>query len=169
VVETKIPMQLEIFLYKMYNECPSPKPYFVLLFGDGTYDYRNISGNAKNFIPQFEKPETNGSYDAIQTFNTDDAFVRIDNNDIPDLAIGRLPINNIDEAEAAVDKIIFYERNSQPGLWQIKTTLIADDPARPNDNEPFHITDTENYLVPNLPKSSLLNKIYLTEYPRKTE
>ncbi len=153
----------------MYNECPSPKPYFVLLFGDGTYDYRNISGNAKNFIPQFEKPETNGSYDAIQTFNTDDAFVRIDNNDIPDLAIGRLPINNIDEAEAAVDKIIFYERNSQPGLWQIKTTLIADDPARPNDNEPFHITDTENYLVPNLPKSSLLNKIYLTEYPRKTE
>jgi len=163
----KDPYAIRNFLYKMYNECPSPKPYFVLLFGDGTYDYRNISGNAKNFIPQFEKPETNGSYDAIQTFNTDDAFVRIDNNDIPDLAIGRLPVNNIDEAEAAVDKIIFYERNSQPGLWQIKTTLIADDPARPNDNEPFHITDTENYLVPNLPKSSLLNKIYLTEYPEK--
>ncbi len=163
----KDPYAIRNFLNKMYTESPSPKPYYVLLFGDGTYDYKNISGNAKNFIPQFEKPESNGNYNSIQNYNTDDAFVRIDNNNIPDLAIGRLPINSIEEAEAAVNKIISYERNSKPGLWQIKTTLIADDPARPNDNEPFHITDTENYLVPNLPKSSLLNKIYLTEYPEK--
>ncbi|MEA1986917.1 MAG: type IX secretion system sortase PorU [Candidatus Marinimicrobia bacterium] len=161
----KDPYAIRNFLNKMYNECPAPKPYFVLLFGDATYDYRNISGDAKNFVPQFEKPESNGDYKALEgNYNSDDFFVKLDNNSTPDLAIGRLPVNSVEEAEYAVDKIITYENNSSPGLWQIRATIIGDDPARPFDNEPYHITDNENYIIPKLPKTSLLNKIYLTEY-----
>jgi hypothetical protein len=50
---------------------------------------------------------------------------------IPDVLIGRLPVNTISEANAAVTKIIGYEQSSLQG-WEDHVTFVADnvpDPA----------------------------------------
>ncbi len=46
---------------------------------------------------------------------------------IPDLAFGRITARNLDEANTYIDKIIYYENNSERGNWRNLITLVADD------------------------------------------
>lgn len=157
------PHAIRNLLYDMSIRAPDPSPYYLLLFGDGDYDYRNISGKSKIFVPQY--CITTGSI--IHTRNTDDPFVYLssDTDNTPDMAVGRIPSNSLKEADNYVDKLISYENREVTGDWQMRVTLIADDPTNPWPNEPEFIRDTENTILPTFPKAFKINKIYLTEFP----
>jgi hypothetical protein len=157
------PLAIRNYLYDLYHNAPLPRLRYAIFFGDGTYDYRNISGIAKNFIPQYEISE--GSIH--HTRNTDDPFVYLSggNDNTIDLATGRFPVNTIAEANNIVQKIIDYETRKYGGIWQSGITLVADDPTDPDVNYPAFINNTEKEILPLFPASSHFNKIYLTEYP----
>jgi len=161
------PYAIRNFLLDLYrhhgNPDPASPPRFVLLLGDGSYDYKNITGQAKNFVPQFEISEGH----IYHTRNTEDPFVYLssDNDLTVDMAVGRLAVNSVAEAAAIVDKIISYENREYPGKWQGHITLVADDPTDPDDNYPNFINNTEGVIQSQFPKSLLRNKIYLTEFP----
>jgi hypothetical protein len=157
------PHAIRNLLYDLSVRAPEPSPYYLLLFGDGDYDYRNISGKSKIFVPQY--CITAGSI--IHTRNTDDPFVYLssDTDKTPDMAVGRIPSNSLKEANDYVDKLIAYETRQVTGDWQMRVTLIADDPTNPWPNEPEFIRDTENTVLPTFPKAFKINKIYLTEFP----
>ncbi|MCU0643290.1 MAG: C25 family cysteine peptidase, partial [bacterium] len=74
----------------------SMQPRYVLLLGDGDYDYKNIiSPNDPNWIPPFETSEPN----ELSSRARDDWFVCVAGNDnLMDLAIGRIPARNPDQA-----------------------------------------------------------------------
>ena len=99
-------------------------PEYVLFFGSGNYDYKDILGYHTNFLPPYETSE---SLRELYTWTTDDFFVNLDSDQKIDLASGRLTVKNIDQANQAVDKIINYETNSEKGTWQNLITLVADD------------------------------------------
>ncbi len=136
---------------------------YVLLFGDGSYDYRNISGKAQNYIPQFEI----SAWDINDTRNSEDPFVYLSSNttNTVDYPLGRLPVNSAKEAADVVDKIISYETRTQQGDWQARVTLVADDPTDPDVNNTDFILDTENKIAPLFPQGVIRNKLYLTEFP----
>ncbi|MDD3807028.1 MAG: type IX secretion system sortase PorU, partial [Candidatus Marinimicrobia bacterium] len=157
------PHAIRNLLFDMNQRAPQPSPFYLVLFGDGDYDYRNISGKSKIFVPQYEISA--GSI--IHTRNTDDPFVYLSNDtdNTPDMAVGRIPVNSVDEARNYVNKLIAYETRLTQGDWQMLATLVADDPTNPWPNEPEFIKDSENKILPVLPKAMKINKIYLTEFP----
>lgn len=131
-------------------------PTWVLLVGDGDYDYRNIESSAeKNWIPPYEN----------RGVCSDDWFVSFWGNDLS-MAIGRMPVRSEWEAEVVVGKIIQYETDSEFGIWRNTVTLVADDEKAPdNPNEHEHTRDTEYLAEDVFPESFDLKKIYLVEYP----
>ncbi len=158
------PSAIRDFLKFAYDNWQT-KPFYVLLFGDGTYDYYNVTKRSNNFIPAYETEE---SLYEISSYPTDDFYARISGNDIkPDLALGRLCIQNTDDAKNVVDKIITYETQSDKGLWRNTVTLVADDgPAGTgNDDGSLHTAQSEILSRNKVPKFFDQNKIYLAMYP----
>lgn len=137
-----------------------PAPFFALLMGDGTYDYKNNSGTSSgNWIPAFQ--------DGDSTY--DEWYVRVAGDDIlPDMAIGRLPVQTAAEADGVVAKLISYDREPHVGTWQSRMLVVADDldnPEHPLNVEAMFLIDSE-YLARNLlPKELDLRKLYLAQFP----
>ena len=88
------------FAEMIYNRTDRFK--YLLLFGDGSFDHRNIEELGKDFIPTFETSE---SYNPINSFPSDDYYGLLDegegsitNNDQLDISVGRIPVNDIQQA-----------------------------------------------------------------------
>lgn len=128
---------------KMYmdNHAPGTGPRYLLLFGDGSFDYKtylNRTQNNTNFVPCFQSTE---SFDrGGQSYTSDDFFGLLGNNEgitgkiqlsltnTIDIGIGRIPVRTATEAQGVVDKIIHYDSNKACYRdWRNVVTLIADD------------------------------------------
>ncbi|HNR74018.1 MAG TPA: type IX secretion system sortase PorU [Cyclobacteriaceae bacterium] len=106
----------------------------VLIFGRGSYDYKNRVFNNSNFVPIYQ---SRNSLSPLETYSSDDYYVFMDENEgewlespaqphTLDLGIGRLPVKNIAEAGIVVDKLIEYDTQSA-GAWQNHILFVADD------------------------------------------
>lgn len=158
------PTAIRDFL-KFAYESWTVKPFYVLLLGDGTFDYLNTVKDNKNFIPTYQ---TVASLNEIISYPSDDYYTKISGNDNKvDLAIGRMNVNTTKEADIVIDKIIAYENSESKSDWRNSITLIADDgPAGIGaDDGPLHTSQSENLANNILPKSLYQNKIYLVAYP----
>jgi len=108
---------------------------YVLLLGDTSYDFKNRIANNTDILPSYQS-EYSG--DVKASYVTDDYFVMTapqtvtDLTQIPDLPIGRLPADNLQEAKTMIDKILAYN-NALPGQsnpfgeWRMKLDFVADD------------------------------------------
>jgi hypothetical protein len=156
---------------KMLYDVGGNKFKYMLLLGDGSYDYKksNASGNT-NYVPIYEAHE---SLDPIRSYSSDD-YIGIleqssegwvDNKNYPlDIGIGRLPVKSAQEAEVVVTKVISYSQDvSALGKWRNQMLLIADD----GDNN-LHLRDAEtlhkdlNDLRHDVYN---VNKVYVAAYP----
>ena len=102
---------------------------YVLLFGDGSYDNRNISGSGLNFIPTYQ---SSNSLDPLNSYVSDDYFVMLDAgerlwNGAIDLGIGRIPASTAYQAQLVVDKIKRYYEPEALGDWRNVVCMIGDD------------------------------------------
>ncbi len=157
------PTAIRDFL-KFAYESWQTKPFYLLLFGDGTYDYLNTVKDNKNLVPTYQTVE---SLDAIYSSVMDDYYSRIVGDDRKaDLAVGRLNVNSLKEAEVVIDKIIKYEMQSDKGSWKNIISLVADDAfASKGEYEGSIHTAQSETLAQLIPSSFDLNKIYLAAYP----
>lgn len=148
-------------------------PKYVLLAGDGDYDYKNIMSDLdKNWLPPFQTSELNEN--ANRTM--DEWFVLVSGDDYdPDLAIGRFPVQTAEEMQNVVEKIIHYE--TAPALdmsgtvpledWRNIITMVGDDEYHnpSSQNETMHTRDAEYIMENYIPEYFNKDKIYLIEYP----
>ena len=139
------------------------KPFYVLLFGDGDYDYYNVEGYNQNFVPVYETVE---SLDELTSHPMDDYYGRIVGDDeSADLAIGRITIQSNEHARISVDKIIKYEKEDN-GLWKNLITLVADDGlTTEGDDGALHTRQSEELDADRVPAFMNRKKIYLAAYP----
>lgn len=157
------PTAIRDFLKYVYDFW-STRPQYILLFGDGDYDYRNIlSNNDENWIPTYQTEEP----DHIANRTLDDWFTYVNGNDrVADYTIGRIPSQTTKEAEDLVDKLVEYESAMNYGPWRNLITVVADDELVPAANpEVIHTRDSEDLAENHIPKRFDVRKIYLTEYP----
>jgi hypothetical protein len=150
------PHGIKNFLTYAYGNWQSPAPQYVLLVGDGTYDYRGYYGQGfSNFVPAYL------SYTQYAGEVPDDNWYGCVNGDdlISDLHVGRLPARTAQEVGAMVDKILAYETAplSEEG-WEKRVILVADDdePGFKGMNEAVASSLSPTYLV---------SKKYLKQYP----
>lgn len=158
------PMAIRDFLKYAYANW-QVKPFYVLFFGDGDYDYFNNEKLNRNFVPTYQTVE---SLDQIHSYTSDDYFARVSGDDGRiDLAIGRLNFQTPQEADILIDKIVKYEKELEKGLWRNLITLIADDgpAATGEDDGSLHTYQSENLSQFRIPKYFDQKKIYLATYP----
>jgi hypothetical protein len=145
------------------------KPNYVLLFGDGSYDYKdNLNRQTKsNWIPSYQSLN---SIHQIDTYSSDDHFVMMEPGNLrPGLAIGRLPVNSVAQAELMVDKIVAYETTAPFGSWRNRITFVADDGLTSTSDEgSLHTGQSETLARTHTPNSFEKRKIFIIEYPTIT-
>jgi hypothetical protein len=148
------PEAIKSFLKYAYCEWREPAPTYVLLVGDGTYDYQdNEDLGAMNYVPTYMVH----SLDFGET-GCDNWFVCLDGDEdiLPDMFIGRLPVYTTEQLDTIVGKTIDYE-TSASGDWTKNVTLVAD------NLEGIFVTISEG-LTDYLPQEYQTNKIYLDNY-----
>ncbi len=138
----------------------------LLLFGDGSFDPRDIYKLGGDFIPVYE---TVSSLSPISSFPSDDFFSLLSEGEGAninigslDIGVGRLPVNDLHEATNAVDKIISYDTNPAAFRdWRNRILFITDD----EDNN-THIRDGDGIaeLIGNKNKNLNIDKIYLDAF-----
>jgi hypothetical protein len=119
------PAAIHAYLEAAYKTWKT-RPVHVLLVGDGTYDPKqNLEGSSGTFIPPFlaEVDPWAGETAA------DNRYVTVEGDDnLPDMLVGRLPVNSLVEAQTVVEKIVRYETQPAPGSWPGTGIVAADDP-----------------------------------------
>lgn len=118
------PEAIRAFVDYAYHHWQAPAPAFLLLVGDGTYDPLDFkqSGRRNTIPPLLELVDP-----FLRETATDNRLVTVSGDDIlPDLFVGRLPVNSPAEATAVVNKIIQYETAPWPGDWRLRNLFVAD-------------------------------------------
>jgi hypothetical protein len=146
----------------------SPKFRYLLLMGDGSFDYKRIYplGNLQptDFIPPYE---TDNSFDAINAFPSDDFYTFLDDTEGTnlqgdlDIAVGRIPCKTAIEANSVVEKIIRYESPSSLGDWRNRSVFMGDD-----GDANLHMSDADGIAntVSNGVKNLNLDKLYVDAF-----
>lgn len=127
-------------------------PGYVVLAGEGNYDYRNIYGLGDNLVPTMMVATPQG------LFPSDNYFADVDGDYIPDIAIGRLPVLTADELSKMVGKIARYEGTAADG-WEKKIVMLAD---RPDPEAGDFPSDSDN-VASALPPGYIVEKIYRSQ------
>ncbi|MGH9391622.1 MAG: C25 family cysteine peptidase, partial [Vicinamibacteria bacterium] len=122
------PEALRDFLSYAYHRWRKP-PRYVVLLGDGTYDFKDhLGAGAMNRVPPL-MVKTSYLWTA-----SDPAYASVNGDDLlPDLALGRLPASSVEEVERIVRKILAYE--SLGAGAHTAAVLIADDSDDAGDFE----------------------------------
>lgn len=157
------PVGIRNYLRYLY-QTSSSLPKYVLLFGDGDYDYKRISTRGPNWIPAWETYESFAAT-PLQSYATEDSLVMVTGARTVDMSVGRLPVRTAREANDVVSKIIEYETAVATDPWKLRATFVADDGLTSEGNDgTLHTWQAENLstiIHPLFEKQ----KIYLAEYP----
>jgi hypothetical protein len=151
----KNPRALKDFL-RYVNSHWSLKPKYVLLVGDASYDPRDYFGYGnQDYVPT----------KLVDTFYletaSDDWFVDFDDDGLPDLAIGRLPVQTVEEADAVISKIVSYAQSNP-----ISEALLVADQVGQGD---FDFEGSNDEVGKLLPTSLAMRKVYRGQYGSDAE
>ena len=152
------PQAIKEFLSYAYHNWRGNGPEYVVLAGDGTYDYKNHLGYGGNLVPPILLRTPQG------LFASDNYFADVKGNDgLPEIAIGRLPVVTEEELQTLIDKISDYENAS--GGWTSRVMMLADNP----DNGGNFPLDSDNLanLLPGY--TYTVEKIYLPDFSTVNE
>lgn len=163
-------------LMRMLYDRYSPQgegPKNLLLFGDGTFDNKNILKYNNNFIPTYQAE--NSLINAGSSFVTDDVLSYLSpyaTGNIRDtmlIGVGRFTVNTTSEAQNMVDKCRRYIskedlKQGQWGDWRNMVTLTADDAD--TWGERYFIENAENiyYEIKQTNPTLNVEKIYSDAY-----
>ncbi len=145
----------------------SNKPKYVLLWGDGHYDYKQISTTAPNFVPTYQVDNNTTVFSEIDSYTSDEFFTTVAGDDrILDIAIGREPVYSDVSGDWIVEKIKHYENNSSLDTWRTNMTIVADNSWTTDRTDgTLHTGQAERLWRNILPDDIQVKKIYLPEYP----
>lgn len=160
------------FLRMLYKK-PNSILKHVLLYGDASFDYKNITPGNTNFVPTYQSVE---SFNDITSYSMDDFFACLDDNEgewrefgsldvnLLDIGVGRFPIRSSAEASVALSKMQLYESQAALGSWRNRVALLAD--HKPDPDRHFHLDESERIgrLIESLDSTLILNKIYLDAF-----
>ena len=115
------PEALNAFLAQAHSTWQLP-PAYVVLAGNGTYDYRNLLGMNDNLLPPLMIMTLYG------LTASDSEFGDLGGTNYPEIAVGRLPATNSVQLDGMISKIEAYEALPQPATNQALLVADFDDP-----------------------------------------
>lgn len=164
----KDPMSIRNFARMIYERDPQFR--FLLLFGDGTFDHRDIYNQGldfNNYIPTYQSLHSNNK---VGTYPSDDFYALLDEERSTtlqgnlDVGVGRIPVTNSSQAHAVVNKIIRYDKNTDNlGDWKNRLVFLGDD-----EDAGRHISDSDRLtrFLDSTYSEFNINKIYADAFPQ---
>jgi hypothetical protein len=147
----KSPWALRTFLHHASTAWATP-PRFVLLVGDASFDPRRyLEPDDVDFVPT-KLVET-----AFLETASDDALVDFDQDGVPELAVGRLPVQTLEAANTVVAKLQRYAEASRAGAWTREALVVAD------GNDIFDFTGASRDVVALLPTDLRVAELFLDQ------
>ncbi len=173
------------FIKMIYDQSGGTLPTSVVMFGDGTYDYKghikdiNNQPIALGLLPTYQ---SRNSWSPTQSYTSDDFFTFLDDDegfwgersgidgdisvdtDLMDTGVGRLPVESVEEAEIIVDKIIRYVTGEDSkGAWRNRVVLVAD---HKEGDRGIHVVQADGYtdIIEESDECINLEKIYMDNY-----
>ncbi|HSN75631.1 MAG TPA: C25 family cysteine peptidase [Anaerolineae bacterium] len=140
--------------YMLYarDNWPGPAPRYLLLVGDASYDYQGfLPGSTPNFVPTY----------LLQTHfvgetASDNWFVSLDDeDDRPDMAVGRIPAQTAEQVADVVAKTLAYEQDPAAAEWSGRALFVAD------DKQSSFQEISDNLATNFLPETYEVEKVYL--------
>ena len=166
------PSAIRNFLYNAFQNWPRPAPGFVILGGDGAYDFLGNSGTLKdNFVPPYIAVNDSSISDENYILFSDEGWLDSDAS-YPadrgvDMVAGRWPVRTASEVADYIAKLAIYESGANNGRWQNLLTFVADDEVKPGTSYPEREHTEQSETLANLhsPGKFDQDKIYLIDYP----
>ena len=147
---------------------------YLLLFGKGTYDNRNLLGREDRTVVTYQTPPS-GDFSG-GAYPSDDLYGLLGNSagssQTLDISIGRLPAKNAAEARHMVDKIEGYMENKDFGRsdirgdWRNYVCLLSDDadPSCPGDTVFAHSNEVTAQQIKSQYPQYNIDRIYADAY-----
>jgi hypothetical protein len=132
----------------------SVAPEYLVLVGAGTFDYKDYNQLGGNLIP----PALVGTPQGI--YASDQLFGDVDGDEVPDVAVGRIPVLTVAELQGYVQKLRRVERDSGPD-WRGSTLFLADD----LDQQAGDFKLSANRVSAHLGPQYTVQKLYADDFP----
>lgn len=167
------------YIKMIYDRSAGAQPQAVVLVGDGTYDYKNITGSEihRNYVMTYQSRESDSP---TTSYTSDDFFGFMEPHEgnwgegvemghqfghTIDIPVGRLPVETAEEANSLVDKLTAYVQNTveQFGEWRQRLVLVAD---YKEGEGATHMNQANGYsglIESNSPQTNI-DKIFLDNY-----
>ncbi len=152
------------FLAYTFYFWQNPKPLYVLLAGNGNYDFKNNIGSFKNFVPSSEWGNVLDEYQ-WGNYTYDIFYVQFDPPpyDPQDMIIGRIPAESASELNNYLKKVMKYESYETNSLWRNRVLGVADD----NLENGWEFISEVGGTLDSLPNNMDFKDIYTAFYPYK--
>jgi hypothetical protein len=140
------PSAIRDLLAYAYANWQPPAPSYVLLVGDGNWDFKDHLGRGEpNYIP----PYLIYADEWIGEASADNRYVCVSGDDVlPDMHIGRLPAQTVTQVNSMIDKILDYENSLPEGAWRQEVLFVADEDSETPDLFRSLADDVVDHHVP---------------------
>ena len=138
---------------------------YLTLFGRSSFDFRDILGAGKDFVPCYET--MNEPHNQV-SFCADDYYALMDDNEGSncggrvDIGVGRIPVSSVEEAETVLRKIYHYDDLAAvQGQWKTDVLFFADD----RDSGYVRNSETFESMMDTICPPFTGKKVYCGAYP----
>jgi Peptidase family C25 len=95
--------------------------HYVVLVGD----VEHARTNASTVPTGYAQAQVNIRWGSEPTIATDQLYADLDDDRIPDVAVGRIPAHTPAELSAVVRKVLNFEQRADEGMWRRKVDIVA--------------------------------------------
>ncbi len=84
-----------------------------------------LVGDVPAIPTEYAEAKINFRWGSEPTIATDQLYADVDGDAVPDVAVGRIPVDSIPELHAVVRKVLQYEQNRDQGSWRRQLDVVA--------------------------------------------
>jgi len=155
------PEAIRSFVAHAYANWPGRPPSFLLLVGDGNFNLKGYNPTAYGeFVPTLIPPYLEFADPEQGEVPVDSRYGDVDWDNLPEVAVGRIPANSVAQVEGAVDKIIAYESEAS-AAWMDRVLHVADDGEDVNEGFSQILDDLAQSYLPTVVET---HTVYLEDY-----
>ena len=174
------PMAIRSLLRWQKKQHEATPPRYLVLFGKGSYDNRNLLGNTTPTVVTYESyysfDDEGLSYASDDMLGYLSPTGRGSSSEILDVSVGRLPAKSEAEASLLVDKIEHYMTRrdlmdeGSRGDWRNYVALLADDadPGKSGDTSFAHSSESVATSIKQALPQINLDKLYADAFHQES-
>jgi hypothetical protein len=152
------PIAIKNFLAFTFQNWTTP-PAYVVLVGDGHYNFKSSPryDSPTIYMPPFLNwvDPWQGEVDSANLLTT-----VVGNDPLPDVAIGRMPVNSVEQLSNIISKTISYEQSASQD-WKKHVLFIADNTPDPAGD---FVASAEHMISGYVPAGYTSDRIYLDSF-----